>query len=262
VPERKDDYAWENDRIAFRIYGPALQNTPGEVSGSGVDVWLKSTRRLVVDAWYAGGDYHTDHGEGVDAYKVGTTRGCGGLAIRVGGELGISANFASWRRLATGPIRTLAEFEYAPWTAGDRQVREVKRVALDRGSNLNRVESSLMAEPAGDLAVAVGLANRPGNGAVQVVEKEGWLTYTEPEAPPHGRTHTAVVFPGGLTMASEPTHWLATRVIKPGEPLVYYAGAGWDRYDFPTPEAWQAYVQLFAWNVAHPLEVQWKPAAP
>ena len=262
VPERKDDYAWENDRIAFRIYGPALQKTPGEVSGSGVDVWLKSTRRLVVDEWCAGGDYHTDHGEGVDAYKVGTTRGCGGLAIRVGGELGISANFASWRRLATGPIRTLAEFEYAPWTAGDRQVREVKRVALDRGSNLNRIESSLMAEPAGDLAVAVGLANRPGNGAVQVVEKEGWLTYTEPEAPPHGRTHTAVVFPGGLTMASEPTHWLATRVIKPGEPLVYYAGAGWDRYDFPTPEAWQAYVQLFAWNVAHPLEVQWKPAAP
>ena len=25
VPERLDDYAWENDRIAFRAYGPALE---------------------------------------------------------------------------------------------------------------------------------------------------------------------------------------------------------------------------------------------
>src|SRR5262245_33955903 len=27
VPERKDDVAWENDRIAYRVYGPALEAT-------------------------------------------------------------------------------------------------------------------------------------------------------------------------------------------------------------------------------------------
>jgi len=37
-PERVDDIAWENDRIAFRTYGPALQAT-GE-RAFGYDVWM------------------------------------------------------------------------------------------------------------------------------------------------------------------------------------------------------------------------------
>jgi hypothetical protein len=38
VPERKDDFAWENKIVAYRIYGPALEAT-GEIS-SGIDVWF------------------------------------------------------------------------------------------------------------------------------------------------------------------------------------------------------------------------------
>jgi len=49
-PERKDDYAWENDRGAYRVYGPALQKT-GERS-YGVDVWSKNTPELVVEQRY------------------------------------------------------------------------------------------------------------------------------------------------------------------------------------------------------------------
>ena len=30
VPERKDDFAWENDKIAFRAYGKALRKTKGQ----------------------------------------------------------------------------------------------------------------------------------------------------------------------------------------------------------------------------------------
>ena len=45
VPERKDDFAWENNRVAFRVYGPALEAT-GEIS-NGMDFWLKGPiRRL------------------------------------------------------------------------------------------------------------------------------------------------------------------------------------------------------------------------
>ena len=40
-PLRKDDVAWENDRGAYRIYGPALQRT-GE-KAYGIDVWTKNT---------------------------------------------------------------------------------------------------------------------------------------------------------------------------------------------------------------------------
>ncbi|NBU36028.1 MAG: DUF4861 domain-containing protein [Bacteroidetes bacterium] len=32
VPERKEDFAWENDKIAFRMYGKELENTPKEMA--------------------------------------------------------------------------------------------------------------------------------------------------------------------------------------------------------------------------------------
>jgi len=43
---RKDDLAWENDRCAYRVYGPALQRS-GERS-FGTDVWVKNTPDTVV----------------------------------------------------------------------------------------------------------------------------------------------------------------------------------------------------------------------
>jgi hypothetical protein len=46
VPERIDDYAWENNKVAFRTYGPVAQKmTEDKVKGgtltSGIDAWLK-----------------------------------------------------------------------------------------------------------------------------------------------------------------------------------------------------------------------------
>ena len=43
---RKDDIAWENDRCAYRVYGPVLQKT-GERS-FGTDIWVKNTPDTVV----------------------------------------------------------------------------------------------------------------------------------------------------------------------------------------------------------------------
>ena len=74
MPQRKDDIAWENERIAFRVYGPALEAT-GEIS-SGLDIWVKRTRKPIIEKWYYAAEYHKDHGEGLDMYKVGPTRGC------------------------------------------------------------------------------------------------------------------------------------------------------------------------------------------
>lgn len=47
---RKDDIAWENDRCAYRVYGPALQRT-GERS-FGTDIWAKNTPDTVVYEQY------------------------------------------------------------------------------------------------------------------------------------------------------------------------------------------------------------------
>ena len=83
APERKDDFAWENQQVAYRIYGPALQAT-GEIT-SGIDVWSKRIPNFVIDSFYkrdAEGarthnpalSYHIDNGQGLDSYLVGLDR--------------------------------------------------------------------------------------------------------------------------------------------------------------------------------------------
>ncbi|MDZ7725588.1 MAG: glycoside hydrolase family 88 protein [candidate division KSB1 bacterium] len=138
VPERKDDFAWESDRIAYRMYGPALEE---ETISAGIDVWVKSVHYPILHKWYAGEDYHSDHGEGLDFYKVGPTSGCGGFVFSGKDTLYTAPhNFREWRILANGPIRSVFELDYADWNTGNGESRETKRISLDLGSNLNRIE--------------------------------------------------------------------------------------------------------------------------
>ena len=48
VRERNDDFAWENDLVAHRVYGPALETAKKEpLVSSGIDVWVKRTHRFM-----------------------------------------------------------------------------------------------------------------------------------------------------------------------------------------------------------------------
>ena len=62
---RKDDIAWENDRCAYRVYGPALQKT-GERS-FGTDIWVKNTPDTVVYERYIKDMNGNIKGEKIDA---------------------------------------------------------------------------------------------------------------------------------------------------------------------------------------------------
>jgi len=98
VRERRDDFAWENDRTAHRTYGKALETWAQEpLTSSTIDVWFKRTRRLVVNEWYMVDDYHRDNGEGADMYSAGRSRGCGGNGIWDNGKLYTSRNFVRSR---------------------------------------------------------------------------------------------------------------------------------------------------------------------
>ncbi len=78
VPERLDDFAWENDKIGHRTYGPALA-APADGAAkevlvtNGLDIWCKRVSYPIVDRWYNKGHdhYHKDEGEGMDTYNVG-----------------------------------------------------------------------------------------------------------------------------------------------------------------------------------------------
>lgn len=147
VPERDDDFAWENAQVAYRIYGTALEKT-GQVF-PGIDVWSKRPPRHVIDAWYerdAEGQrsndpsmsYHVDHGDGLDSYGVGRTPGAGGTAGWLNGAPVSSRNASKVRITAMGPVRLRFEVDYPAWRIGNATLHQHKVITLDAGAHLNR----------------------------------------------------------------------------------------------------------------------------
>jgi hypothetical protein len=256
VPERFDDFAWESDRIAHRMYGPALMTTPGEMLvSSGVDVWAKSVRWPVIDAWYRSGNYHQDRGEGLDFYSVGRTLGCGGIGAYSDGRVYSPANFSQWRVLADGPLRAEFELRFARWDAAGRPLSEVRRLSIDAGSNFTRVQSRFETSSAALLPVAVSIAAGNGDGRYADDVKAGWFSYWQAPQGDNGSIGCAVVVPGADGHAALPDQRLALAKARPGQDFVYYLGAGWSKGDFATAEAWQAYVRDYAARLAAPLKV-------
>ena len=285
VPERFDDFAWESDRIAHRIYGQALIKAEGTIS-SGADVWIKKDRGLIVDTMYATKHYHEDNGSFMDDYRVGKSRGCGGLGIWDGKKLFVSSNWKNWKLITTGPIRSEFELTYDAWDAGNgRMVSEVKRFSIDAGSWLTRVTSMISSEDKAPLTIGVGYAERacPTNRVEYFAHDltEGWMTYWQPEDQPKGITAVAVVLPkdsvkefvndnpampDSVKQAAvpQPTHegypairnQLAITQIEAGQPFTYYFGACWDRSgDFTNHVQWENYVKRFAERRHQPLTV-------
>jgi hypothetical protein len=239
------------------MYGPAILKVPKEHVGSGVDLWVKRVRQPIVDLWYKRGEYHTDHGEGLDHYDVGTGRGCGGSEIFSGGKAYAAPVYSSWKLLADGPLRAAFELRYDGWDAGGRKVSATKRISIDAGSNFSRVEEVYASGRPGPLQVGVGIAQRKGDGRLVKDEPAGWMSYWQPEDAPHGNTACAVILPGQQTRATmdgDDAVLLGQGV--PGKPFVYYLGGGWSQSgDFADAPAWEAYVRNVAARVATPLKV-------
>lgn len=150
VPERKDDLAWENDKVAFRVYGPALRSGPED---SGIDVWCKRVARPVIDKWYAddlkrGLSYHKDTGEGLDGYHVGDTRGCGGLGLWIDGKLVTSDTYLSAEIIWTGPevaeFRTVYQY---PVMVEGKPLCEYRVTRLRLGERLCDITSTFSTQP-------------------------------------------------------------------------------------------------------------------
>jgi pectinesterase len=272
VPERLDDFAWENDKIGHRTYGPALAApAPAGVKKevlvtSGLDIWTKRVSYPIVDRWYNKGHdhYHHDEGEGMDMYNVGGSRGCGGTGVWDGKTLYVSRNYASWKVIANGPIRAIFELSYDAWDANGVKVSEVKRFTVDAGQNLDRIDSTFTFEGAPEITVAVGLnkknADKGQEPTVDVIkdEKLGLLAQWTVQKV-NGALGTAVIIPADnfKGFAEDAVNELALTTAKSGEPVRYYAGAGWTRSgDFPTKESWHAYLTDFAKRAQSPLTVK------
>lgn len=269
VPERLDDFAWENDKVAHRTYGPALAApAPAGVVKevlvtSGLDIWFKRVDYPIVDRWYNKGHdhYHKDQGEGMDMYNVGKSRGAGGTGIWDGKALYTGVNYASYKILANGPIRAIFELHYAPWDAGGRQVSEVKRFTVDAGHWLDRIDSTFTTA-GGDtapLTVAVGLNKTPsdkGQDAKIQVGRDGKVLLQWVEQKSNDAFGTAIVLPNAEGFAQDALNELVFAKAIPGQPLRYYAGAAWSRAGEITSRAqWERQAQDIAARDASPVRV-------
>jgi pectinesterase len=262
--EPRDDMAWESDRIAFRIYGEGLKKTPWAMSSSGIDVWNKRTRALIIAKWYGKehDSYHVDTGEGADFYDVGETLGNGGVAGWKNDSIWRADNFKQWRVIATGPIRAIFELKYDPWNVGGTPVSEIKRIAIDAGSNLYRATSVFSTPGGGDIPYVIGTVKRPGMvGTMSRNNAWAWLTGWGPVTPKtggHGEMGTAVLLPRAAVSDWKEAfdHYLAVTKATSGKPVVHYIGAGWtDSGDFPTPQSWWRYLDEMAQRIDAPLRV-------
>lgn len=259
VPERYDDFAWENDVVAFRMYGKALEGRPDDAQG--IDLWSKRTTDLVVDKWYAHGDYHTDHGEGMDYYSVGMTLGAGDIAPLEGDEVIYSKHYRGYEVLDNGPLRTTFQLDYEPWQVGGKSVSVSKRYTLDVGSQVNRVEVVYKVDGGGTIPVAIGVARREDEGKISNEQGSGIFGYWEPESEKHGTTGVGVVLADGQfeRLVETPEQYLMVVTATAGEPLVYYNGGAWDRAGKITDAAgWFAYLREAKEKETSPLSVEIK----
>ncbi len=261
VRERRDDFAWENDRIAHRMYGAALETWAQEpLTSSAVDVWSKRVPRLVINDWYMVDDYHRDNGTGGDFYSAGKSRGCGGNGLWVNDKLYPSANFRDSRVLANGPIRVMFELTYQPWDAAGMKVSEVKRITLDAGQNLDRFESYYKMEnrPAtGTVAHAVGI--KKAAGAVSTTNRErGTLRTWEPVKGATGFLGCGVIVaPSDVTAFTEGDgNYLVVTTVPQNGPVAYYTGFAWDQAgQVANVGEWDQYLERFARRLASPVKV-------
>ena len=274
VPERYDDMAWENDRIAHRMYGFTL-NTPaagGErLRGSGIDIWGKRVSYPIVDRWYAKGhdQFHKDEeGEGLDLYSIGGSRGAGGTGVWDGQKLWTSDNFISSQVLSNGPRRAAFKLTYAPWDAGDAgKAEETKQFTIDCGVNFDSVESTFDF-PSDQAVVGIGITEHAQAtgfpAAVLTKDPDGrWMSFWEENK--DGGLGIAVILAGGdpagfayEAPAKTPGNGNNLLLVKArdGVPLRYFTGAGWNRSgQFADRAAWEAYVKAFAATVANPLKI-------
>ena len=288
-PDRLDDIAWENDRGAYRVYGPAFQQS-GSV-GYGPDVWVKNTPeqdvekrfrmdidikptlQQLIDAGYSteaaqlleDNSFHIDHGTGNDCYAVGATLGCGAPAIlSADGNICFPYAWQQYEILDNGPLRFTVSLVFGDTLIEGRRLQEHRIISLDKGSNFNRVEvwyEDLSSGKRHDkpLTVCAGFPLHAPNEPTVVLGND-FIQYADPTDNPTANAfqlYVGCLFPdGGVSTRTDFGHAIAVTTLKVGEHWTYYAGSAWSKYDVRNQVEWQARINTTLDALKNPLNVE------
>ncbi len=270
VPERIDDYAWENNKVAFRAYGPVAQQLveegkEGGTLSSGIDLWLKKVDYSIIDNWYkknveSPGYYHIEHGEGYDPYHVGASRGTGGAGIWVNDSLEVAKNYSSYKTIATGPLRTVFELTYAPWSSYG--IQETKRISLDLDSNFSKFEVSFRSDKKIP-NYTLGITLHEKKGEININKTKGWFRHWE--AIDNAFVGEGIVInPSIIDTAfandsKTPDQSNLLIVTNPEVKLTYYAGFAWTgSKQISDVTQWDEMLDKQAKIIANPLQLKMK----
>lgn len=257
VPERMDDFVFENNLVCGRIYGQALEGNP---TSPGIDIWVKLPGALVANDWYRhyseeGNEsyYHHDHG-GKDCYKVSVSLGGGASAPILCGNIVLPpTNYRSWEIIEESPTKVVFRLDYPEWEADGEKFTLSKKVTVVPDTYFFKAEDTwtFSGEYGDCIEVAAGI-NR--HTALETIEKEftGSDRYALWEhasdtghEPEDGMIGVAVIMPDAesVRLSNGADHGIVTRTVKSGETLTYYFGNCWSKGDIKTADEWFSTVQ-------------------
>lgn len=286
-PDKDNDFAWENDKVAFRVYGHKLD------VASGYDLFCKRGTHLpVLEQFYANEvstseawkryyeleaisaeeafrfkmdtlSFHVDRGYGMDVYEVGPTLGAGIAALIDKEEISYPYCYETYEILDKGPLRITVKFTFRPIACGkDKEVLETRIITLDAGSHLNRTTVSY-ANLSSSKEIVAGIILRENGGQWTADAEKGYISYPAPtqnhdtrKVVDNGIIYIGHVYPEAIKVAQESHGHILTRSdYTPGSEFVYYWGFGWNHSDILTYEQWNEYLETFARQLRNPLIV-------
>ncbi len=258
APEHRSDIAWENERMAFRLYGPGHRDAD---HAGGIDVWSKRTREPVLANWYQtgpNGDYEVDQGQGCDATKIGAGPGCGATAyLTPAGDVVMSPVFKTWKIRANGPLRAEVELVYHPVQVGAASITETRRISYDLGAPVFRIvaEFAVTGEAGGIRPLAGLKCPQQSTATGRVVTT--WFSADKGEAV-NGRVGLGLILPRPAAPYAGPN---GTKFFPLAADLAtaatWHAGATWSKgLDATTPASWEIELQGYAQRLEAPLSIR------
>ena len=249
VPERSDDFVFENNLVAGRFYGKALEGNP---TSPGIDIWVKLPGKLVADQWYEGAMkdpdyYHHNHG-GKDCYKVSVSLGGGASAPLVNGQLSLPpTNYRSYDILEETPEKVVFVLHYPAWEAAeDWTVSLDKKVTVVADSYFCEVEDTYTFTGTETLEIAAGVNRHPAQNPdpeeyISIDRYAIWEPASDQSIEPEdGMLGVAVILQDGeySYITDDEVHGLCVRTVASGEPFRYKFGSCWSKGKIKSAADW------------------------
>lgn len=250
VPERSDDFVFENNLICGRIYGQALEGNP---TSPGIDIWVKTPGALVANQRYIdelqfGKTYHKDWGNGKDCYKVAVSLGGGASVPVVGGQLQYPAtNYRSWEILTDEPEKVVFVLHYPQWEAAEGiKVALDKQITVVPDTYFCAVQDTWTFEGTDTLTVAAGIFRHAAQETItDEMAEDGryaiWEHASDQSVEPEdGMLGVAVVMPGAsrACILDDASHGILTAKVVSGGTVEYYFGSCWSKGDVKSARDW------------------------